>query len=38
MRHISARLKNMNVEDIKKVLKTDAPQQYAEQGLYLEHL
>jgi hypothetical protein len=27
----------VNVEDIKKVLKTDAPQQYAEQGLYLEH-
>ena len=37
MSHILARLKGVNVEDIKKVLKADAPQ-HAEQGLYLEHL
>jgi hypothetical protein len=37
MSHILARLKGVNLEDIKKVLKADAPQ-HAEQGLYLEHL
>ncbi|MGC2385878.1 MAG: hypothetical protein WA460_02250 [Nitrososphaeraceae archaeon] len=37
MPHILARLKGVNTEDIKKVLKADAPQ-HAEQGLYLEHL
>lgn len=37
MPHILARLKGVNVEDIKKVLKADAPQ-HAEQGLFLEHL
>ena len=37
MSHILARLKGVNIEDIKKVLKADAPQ-HAEQGLYLEHL
>jgi hypothetical protein len=37
MPHILARLKGVNIEDIKKVPKADAPQ-HAEQGLYLEHL
>lgn len=37
MPHILARLKGVNLEDIKKVLKADAPQ-HAEQGLRLEHL
>jgi hypothetical protein len=37
MPHILARLKGVNLEDIKKVLEADAPQ-HAEQGLYLEHL
>lgn len=37
MPHILARLKGVNLEDIKKVLKADGPQ-HAEQGLYLEHL
>jgi hypothetical protein len=37
MPHILARLKGVNLEDIKKVLKIDAPQR-AEQGLYLEHM
>ena len=37
MPHILAILKGVNTEDIKKVLKADAPQ-HAEQGLYLEHL
>jgi hypothetical protein len=37
MPHILARLKGVNLEDIKKVLKIDAPQ-HAEQGLYLEHM
>jgi hypothetical protein len=37
MPHILARLKGVNIEDIKNVLKADAPQ-HAEKGLYLEHL
>ena len=37
MPHILARLKGVNLKDIKRVLKTDAPQ-HAEQGLFLEHL
>jgi hypothetical protein len=37
MPHILARLKGVNLEDIKKVLEADAPQ-HAEQGLFLEHL
>ena len=37
MPHILARLKGVNLEDIKKALEADAPQ-HAEQGLYLEHL
>ena len=37
MPHILARLKGVNLEDIKRVLEADAPQ-HAEQGLYLEHL
>jgi hypothetical protein len=37
MPHILARLKGVNIKDIKKVLKADAPQ-HAEQGLYLGHL
>ena len=37
MPHILARLKGVNLEDIKKLMKNDAPQ-HAEQGLYLEHL
>lgn len=37
MPHILARIKGVNVEDIRKVLKADAPQ-HAEQGLFLEHL
>ena len=37
MPHILARLKGVNVEDIKRVLEADAPQ-HAEQGLFLEHL
>ena len=37
MPHILARLKGVNLEDIKKALEADAPQ-HAEQGLFLEHL
>jgi hypothetical protein len=37
MPHILARLKGVNLEDIKRVLEADAPQ-HAEQGLFLEHL
>jgi hypothetical protein len=37
MPHILARLKGVNLKDIKRVLEADAPQ-HAEQGLFLEHL
>jgi hypothetical protein len=32
-----SKTQGVNIEDIKEVLKADAPQ-HAEQGLYLEHL